>query len=200
MADRRYTFYRIHDVWACLVNGAEQFGLELVHGSVYGNSLTVRRSGIEYRAVVLTRSSDWYQHSLNVSSTFVHGITCVICGTHDSCLAHVPVLAIDARRWYEPLEMRLKNLAPRSDKLDTAGRAHDSFDRLRKSAYGHRMLIGALLCGRDDAYARLNVLPARTRRRIETEMKRLQTRRKGRPLKIWPVSHIQDQPEYIPDA
>lgn len=185
MADRRYTYYTINDVMLQSVQMESQLQYELVDGTLYGNSITLRRAGVEYRAVWLLRSSDWYRHSFNFASGRWHGISCVVCGTHDSCLEHVPVLAVDARRWYEPMEMRVKSLAPVT--VNDQGRASDSFERLRKTHYGHNMLLGALMCGRDDAFARLKTLPSRTRRRIEAEVKLLHYRRPGRPLKIAPV-------------
>lgn len=62
----------------------------------------------------------------------------------------------------------------------------DTFDQARKSHYGHCMLIGALMCGREDAQARLQSLNPRTRRRIESEVRQLHTRRQGRPLVVGP--------------
>jgi hypothetical protein len=89
-------------------------------------------------------------------------------------------------KWYEPLKMRsiFGLLQPT---LDTNGKLiPDAFDKARKSHYGHNMLIGALMCGREDAIARLQSLPDRTRFRIEAEVRQLHTRRQGRPLVVAP--------------
>lgn len=185
MADFRYTGYHLGDVWTQLVAWRDLLGLDEVPTGPYGHSVTLHRAGVEYRAVLLTRSSDWYRYSLNCV-TFLHGLTCIVCGTHDSCIERVPVLALDALRWYAPKEMRVKSLEP-TTKRTSNGRPDDAFEHQRKSHYGHAMLIGALMCGRRDALARLKTLPPRTQRRIEAEVCRLHCRRPGHPLKIWPV-------------
>jgi hypothetical protein len=60
----------------------------------------------------------------------------------------------------------------------------ESFEQARKSHYGHCMLVGALMCGREDARAKLQSMEPRTRRRIESELRTLHTRRQGRPLVV----------------
>ena len=45
-------------------------------------------------------------------------------------------------------------------------------------------LIGALMCGRPDAFKRLETMRPSTRLRIEAEVRRLHMRRRGRPLKV----------------
>jgi hypothetical protein len=187
MAERRYSRYKREDVWAQAYHlQGKQLDLTILDGTVYGNSVSIVRPSrhVEYRAVVLARSADWYAYSLNCIDRFRHGIEAVICGTHDSCLDK-PVLALDTMRWYEPLEMRLKSLAPRLDEQDKP--LPDAFDERRKSHYGHNMLVGALMCRREDALKRLQALPRSTRLRIEAEINRLHKRRVGRPLLIWPV-------------
>jgi hypothetical protein len=56
------------------------------------------------------------------------------------------------------------------------------------------MLLGALMCRREDALKRLQSLPRSTRLRIEAEVKRLHQRRVGRPLLVWPVYETPEQP------
>jgi hypothetical protein len=99
---------------------------------------------------------------------------------------NVPVLALDAMKWYEAKKMRaiFGTLQPQYDANDKP--IPDTFDKARKSHYGHNMLVGALMCGREDAIARLQSLPDRTRFRIEAEMRTLHTRRQGRPLVVGP--------------
>ena len=191
MAERRYCGYQEVDVWAQLYHLQARLGVRVLDGTVVGKSVSLVRKGskgaadIEYRAVILARSSDWYRYSLNCNERFRHGVICVVCGTHDSCLERFPVLALDSMKWYEPMEMRLSSLAPAQ--VDDKGCAHDAFDTRRKSQYGHNMLIGALMCQRKDALQRLQTLPPRTRYRIEAEVKRLHMRRVGRPVNIAPV-------------
>ena len=192
MAERRYSQYRREDVWAQAYHLQTRLDLKIIDGTVYGNSVDISRSTrkARYRAVVLARSSDWYLYSFNCVDRFRHGIEAVICGTHDSCLDK-PVLALDTMRWYEPFEMRLSSLAPA---FDGDGKlVPDAFERRRKSHYGHNMLIGALMCRREDALKRLQALPRSTRLRMEAEIKRLHQRRVGRPLLVWPLYQIGSQ-------
>jgi hypothetical protein len=132
---------------------------------------------------VLARSSDWYAYSLNCVERWKHDITCIVCGTHDSCI-DIPVLALDTLRWYEAKTTRIKgdDLSPK--KLDAKGRPIDAFEARRITEYGHNIFIGALMCGRLDAVRRLEALPDSTRFRIEAKLKRLHLRRPGRPLSV----------------
>jgi hypothetical protein len=185
--ERRYTKYRQDDVWLQLCNLASALKVQVLVGTLYGCSISLLRldnKSERLRAVILARSSDWWQFSLGVSD-WNHGITSVVCGTHDSCI-DVPVLALDAMRWYDPKEMRdiFGPLQPTYDENDKA--IPDSFDQARKSHYGHNMLVGALMCGLPEAIARLQSLNPRTRRRIESELRILHTRRQGRPLVVAP--------------
>jgi hypothetical protein len=79
-------------------------------------------------------------------------------------------------RWYEAGKMRAL-----FGSIDS-----ESFDKARKSHYGHNMLIGALMYGREDAIAKLQTMNPRTRRRVEAELRVLHTRRQGRPLVVGP--------------
>lgn len=182
MPERRYSQYKQEDVWVQAYQLQSRYGLEIHHGTVIGNSVSVSLSGVEHKAVVLARSSDWYYYRLNCTETFKHLITLCICGTHDSCLP-VPVLAMDTGKLYKPLEMRLQSLKP---KYDAAGKpTPDTFEKRRKSHYGHNMLIGALMCRREDALERLATLKQSTRLRIEAELRTLHKRRPGRPLLVY---------------
>ncbi|HLI09364.1 MAG TPA: hypothetical protein VKV40_22570 [Ktedonobacteraceae bacterium] len=192
MPERRYSRYKRADVWAQAYHLQGRLDLTILDGTVYGHSVDIERPSrrMKYRAVVLARSSDWYAFSLNCVDRFRHGLDAVLCGTHDSCLP-VPVLALDTMRWYEPLEMRLKSLEPT---IGPDGKpVADAFSQRRKSHYGHNMLIGALMCQREDALKRLQSLPRSTRLRIEAKIKRLHQRRAGRPLLVWPLYETPDK-------
>jgi len=94
---------------------------------------------------------------------------------------------MDVMRWYEADRMR-SDFGKLQPALDESGKpVPDAFDKKRKSAYGHNMLIGALLRRREDALARLATFKDPTRFRIEAEVKRLERRRIGRPLEVWPI-------------
>ena len=183
--ERRYTQYKQEDVSIQLLHYASVLKVQVLSGTLVGASVSLLRLDQEkkrYRVVILARSSDWYTYSLNYP-LWKHGITAVVCGTHDSCLP-VPVLALDAMRWYKAKELR-DVFGPLQPTFGPDGKLiPDSFDQARKSHYGHNMLIGALICGREDAIARLQSLNPRTRRRIEAEVRQLHTRRPGRPLVV----------------
>lgn len=185
--ERRYTRYKQTDVWNMLINLESALKIQAIRGTAHGSSLSLIRldTGERLRAVILARSSDWYTYRLNCTSQWDHGITACVCGTHDSCI-DAPVLALDTMRWYKPKEMRaiFGTLQPQ---LNANGKLiPDTFDKARKSHYGHNMLIGALMCGLPEAFARLEAMADSTRYRIEAELVRLHTRKQGRPLEVAP--------------
>lgn len=185
--ERRYTKYKQSDVWNIFINLESALKIQVLRGTVHGSSVSLLRldTSERLRAVVVARSSEWYTYRLNCTSQWDHGITAIICGTHDSCV-NVPVLAMDAMKWYPPLKMR-SIFGPLQPTLDSNDKPiPDSFDQARKSHYGHNMLIGALMQGREDAKARLLTLPDRTRYRIEAELLQLHSRQRGRPLEVAP--------------
>src|SRR5882762_1204820 len=143
MAERRYSRYKQDDVWIQLVLHQTELHITVVADSVHGNSVSILRltdeqgnsCNLPHRAVVLARSSDWYHYSLNCTTRFKHGVTCLIVGTHDSCIDH-PVLAMDVMRWYEADRMR-SDFGKLQPALDESGKpVPDAFDKKRKSAYG----------------------------------------------------------------
>src|SRR5947207_2438180 len=176
MQERRYTQYKQSDVWLQLCNLASALKVQVLYGTVHGCSISLDRldTGERLRAVILARSSHWYTYSLNIAE-WQHGCTAIVCGTHDSCVP-VPVLALDSMRWYESGKMR-----GIFGTLDSP-----EFERARRSHYGHQMLIGALMSGREDAITKLQSLPDSTRYRIESELRQLHCRRQGRPLVVGP--------------
>jgi|SRR5438445_5884399 len=174
--ERRYTKYKQEEVYIQFLHYASVLKVQVITGTVVGYSVSLLRldTSERLRAVILARSSDWYKFSLNYP-LWDHGCNAVVCGTHDSCV-NVPTLALDAMKWYGPKKMR-DIFGP----IDS-----ESFDRARKSHYGHCMLIGALMCGREDARKKLQSMELSTCYRIEAEMRVLHTRRQGRPLVVGP--------------
>ncbi|HEX3643708.1 MAG TPA: hypothetical protein VHV10_20655 [Ktedonobacteraceae bacterium] len=188
MQERRYSRYKQTDVFLQLAHYRKQLKVEIVQDSVSasGVSLIRKDTNKQLRCAVLARSSDWYQYSLN-SPEWQHGCTAVVVGTHDSCLP-VPALALDVMRWYEKGEIRAI-FGPIAPTIGPDGKAiPDRFDRARKSAYGHNMLIGCLMMGKQDALDRLQTFNERTRFRIEAEIRKLHHRRRGRPLVVSPIA------------
>lgn len=174
--ERRYTKYKQEEVYIQFLHYASVLKVKVLAGTVVGYSVSILRldTSERLRAVILARSSDWYKFSLNYP-LWEHGCTAIVCGTHDSCVS-VPVLALDAMKWYGPKKMR-DIFGP----IDS-----ESFDRARKSHYGHCMLLGALMMGREDARAKLQSMEPSTRYRIESELRQLHARRQGRPLVVGP--------------
>jgi hypothetical protein len=174
---RRYTKYNQDDTYRALFAHQDQLQVQIVQGSVYGNSLSIQSQAYGVlKAVVLARSSDWYTYSLNALN-WKHGLQLAIVGTHDSCLP-IRVLAMDSLVWYQPYEIRF-HIAPSKTPES------DSFNQRRKSTYGHNVLLGAFMCGRQDAIDRVMTFQERTRLRYEAEKRKLLKRRRGRPLKVY---------------
>jgi hypothetical protein len=116
-------------------------------------------------AVVLAKSSDYYHYHLADHPE----LGLVVCGLHDSYL-HLPVWEMRTNQRYIPRETAIPI-------------ASEGFDRIRRTAFGHTVLVGALINGDQTALTFLRSLPPRTQRRIRTEVEELQaTRYRGRPL------------------
>ncbi|HLG75150.1 MAG TPA: hypothetical protein VKX46_01975 [Ktedonobacteraceae bacterium] len=183
MSRRRYSGYRYEDVLVFLAQhtpllfeNSKGRVCELQFDGVFtfSRSVRVRYQEKVYQAVVLARSSDWYHYSLNCTDRWKHHVNAVIAWTHDSCLS-VPVFSLEERRVYGP-----KIAADVEDFTDET----QFPEPLRKTAFGHHMLVGALMCLRPDAQARLATLKPSTQRRIRAEVRRLGMRRRGGPLHV----------------
>lgn len=187
MKDKRYSRYKRNDILAQLVLYQNKLKVQVVQGSMVGYSLSLLRldkNGERLRCIILGRSSDWYKYSLNVWE-WDHGIEAIICAVHDSCVP-VPVLAMDVFDWWTALAIdgQFGPLEPKLDKDKNA--IPDEFERARRTEFGHNILLGALMCGRDDAFNRLATFKPSTQRRIRAELTRLRRRRPGRPLGVSP--------------
>jgi hypothetical protein len=98
----------------------------------------------------------------------------------------VPVLAMDVFDWYTA-EKITDRYGPLEPKFDTnKNPIPDKFETARRTEAGHSILLGALMCGRDDAFARLATFKPSTQRRIRAELTKLRKRRPGRPLGVSP--------------
>lgn len=184
MPKRRYCRYSYEDTQRAIQHQARQLGVRILPGSASANGRRVQIRTQKHQrdlwTIILARSSEWYRFNLN---TYNSGIEAAIVGTHDSCIS-VPVLAMDSLEWYEPYTTRFEqSLAPTKGMMVPDN--PDRFERLRRTHYGHCVLVGALIVGRKEAVARLMTLPERTRFRLEAEVKQLRHRRPGRPLKLW---------------
>lgn len=116
-------------------------------------------------AVVLAKSSDYYRYHLADHPEF----SLVICGLHDSYL-HLPVWETRTNRRYDARETAVALTSP-------------DFVQVRRTQFGHHILLGALINGDATAKAFLAGLPVRTQSRIRREVDQAQhTRYRGRPL------------------
>lgn len=119
------------------------------------------------QAVVLAKSSDYYHYHLEDYPDF----KLVICGLHDSYL-HLPVWEMRTNRRYKARETAVAITAP-------------DFDRIRRTQFGHNILVAAVARGDPDALAFIakQDFPERTRTRIKRESDQLQSQHyRGRPL------------------
>ncbi|MBV9688467.1 MAG: hypothetical protein JO202_02030 [Ktedonobacteraceae bacterium] len=116
-------------------------------------------------AVVLARSSDYYHYHLADHAE----LSLVVCGLHDSYL-HLPVWEMRTNQRYAARETAVPISSP-------------DFDRIRRTQFGHNILLGALVNHDQKAQAFLETLPKRTQRRILCEKEEVQDKRyRGRPL------------------
>jgi hypothetical protein len=172
--ERRYTGYSHVDVLVQTLQGLAP-GLSIVPETSYTNyTAKVVYQGQEHISIFLSRSSDWYRYSLNITPG-AERITLAIVGTHDSCLK-ITTYALDQNKRYEPKTIRYPLWPPFPTGIS---------DKFRKTRYGHAILVGGLLCKVPEAEERLLSLPPLTQKRIHQEIKRLTRRRRGRPIKLF---------------
>jgi hypothetical protein len=204
---RRYRLYAVGELLMFILEASDDYPLQLVE-----NTLVHRRAqkavrvdvmwyATRYRAMILTRTSDWYRFSLHLYAQ--SEVELLIVGTHDSCVP-LPVLSFDALqpeetregvaikypsedgkgvyaissvpKAYEPKQLRW-NLATMSETF-------------RRTEYGHAMLVGGLMCKLPEADQRLAAITSKyARLRVNREVTRLHHRRPGRPIKIEAWSH-----------
>lgn len=173
----RSTRYSHGEVLSLLIERSHRTGVSVEEASPeQGRRLVVRyqRDGHDERrtAVVLGRSSDWYKYRLNVYAQF-EGVQWVIAGTHDSCLS-VPVWSVEEERLYEAYQTCI----PLHVLMDEKKLLHTSF--------GHKLLLGAKLCGLPEA----DMIAANLKRSAQfdllIEVRQHTHRKRGRQLKIAP--------------
>ena len=149
---------------------AAQGGLKdianLVKLDKYTYQLT--QQGVSYRAIVLSRSWDFWEYRL---SSAAPAVTLVVCSTHDSCLP-VSVLEVGSSGY---------TYAPRDLPLDFEPNA----PRTWKTAL---VFLGALLCGDQQAFNKLSQMHPSSQRRCRCRLNRLLSdKREGHQLSISPA-------------
>jgi hypothetical protein len=118
-------------------------------------------------AVVLAKSSDYYHYHIED----IAAITLVICGLHDSYL-HIHVWEMRTNHRYRPRETAVSIKDP-------------NFDQIRRTQFGHSILLAAYAKGNPDAVAFVENerFPERSRTRINREKDEFQHQTyRGRPL------------------
>lgn len=117
-------------------------------------------------AVILAKSSEYHYYHLDDHTE----LKLVICGLHDSYL-HLPVWEMRSNKRYPPRETAVSITDP-------------SFDQIRRTAFGHNILVGALVCGDQAAIKYVkDKLKHPTTWRLRKEVQDIQLHRyKGRHL------------------
>ena len=202
MTERPYSRYTRERTWAALYSQHTNAGYALVPYSATNNSIalircqsseevqTMMRSLLEHaeecalyygrkqtpekaptilararHAVILARSSDYHYYRLSDHME----LRLIVCGLHDSYV-HLPVLEMRTNRRYSAREVAVSLVEP-------------DFQHLRRTQFGHNILVGALVYRDAAAQAFKDTLPASTQRRIMKEVQDIQkTRYRGRPL------------------
>lgn len=156
--DRTDTLFRIH---------VAEGGLADITNLVKLDEFTYQliREGVTHRALVLSRSWDYWEYRLSRSAP---AVSMVICSKHDTCLS-MPVLEVGSSgRTYGPRERPLDYVQ---------GAPHT-----RKTAL---VFLGALLCGEQAAFNALSQMHPSSQKRYRQRLNGLLTmKREGRQLSI----------------
>ena len=136
-----------------------------VRFSARGTALIVEYQGKQIPAIVLVRSSDYWEHRLHLTPNLC-GL--LIVHRHDS-LVPLPVLSLE-----DGHEYAAEDLPKKYEKLSAARDEH--------SRHAAKVMLGALLCGVKEAHDLLLSMPESTRRKYELKMHTYQRRQRGRPL------------------
>jgi hypothetical protein len=126
---------------------------------------------VNFQAVLLVRSSQWYRYRLNVFGQH-QGIEFVVCGKHDSCLP-VQVWSVEEARLYEAGE----TTTPLSRLADP---------QVRGTKYGSLLFVAALLSEKREAIDLLSDkdFPLSTRYRYEAKVRYYANLRPGVKLSL----------------
>ena len=201
---RRFHFYTPAELLTFVVEAPDDYPLHVVKQTlIHQRAEKVVRVDVwwqkqRYRAVILTRTSDWYRFSLHLYAQEEAAVNLLIVGTHDSCVP-LPILSFDALRVEETREgVAIKQTMPdgkeqyaisaepkRYEPKQLRWSLLSMSETFRKTSYGHAMLIGGLMCRLPEASQRLAAIPSRYGRlRLMHEVKQLHHRRLGHPFKL----------------
>ena len=179
----RYTRYTYEEVFSLLISRSARTGVDVKHADAQeqGRLITIHakiqdgKGGVlegERVAVLLGRSSDWYKYRLNVYAQQFAGVQWIIAGTHDTCVS-VPVWSVEEEKLYEPYQTRI-SFADLLTKYET----------LRHTAFGHRLVLGGMICNLPEAHAVAKTLKRSARFALEADVRKHIHMKKGRPLKL----------------
>jgi hypothetical protein len=146
--ERTDTLFRIH---------VSEGGLKDISNLVKLDKFTYQlvRDGVTHRALVLSRSWDYWEYRLSRSAP---AVSMVICSKHDTCLP-VAVLEVGSSGYtYGPRELPLDH--------------HKDAPRTPKTAL---VFLGALLCGDQQAFDKLHQMHPSSQKRCRRRLSRLLT-------------------------
>jgi len=164
------------EILSLLTSSAFTTGIHLVsEGPGHSHRITVQSTRdthpLQFNAVLLVRSSQWYTYRLNVFGQ-VQGIELVVCAEHDSCVP-VPVWSVEDAKIYQQGETTtpLVELVKRE---------------IRGTKYGSRLFIAALLSGKQEVLDILSdpEFPRSTRYRYKAKAREYAALKPGVKLKI----------------
>jgi hypothetical protein len=185
----RYTKYTYEEVFSLLISRAARTGVDVKYADAgQGRLITIHArlkggdedaGGEEWIeddrvAVVLGRSSDWYKYRLNVYAQKFAGVQWIVAGTHDTCVP-VPVWCVEDERLYSAYETRISF----NDLLQ-------KYEQLRYTAFGHRLILGGMICNLPEAREVAKTLKKSARYALEADVRKHTHMKKGRPLKLGP--------------
>lgn len=155
------------EVFRLLITRRENYGITEIH-HISGRSYSLVMGGRTYRAVILSRSFDFYEMRYHLGKRLPD---LVICHQHDTVLP-IEVLSLKASR--------------KADAYELPAHITNVEHQRHRSKTGSQVLLGMYLCGMRDAQKIIHHkdFPKTTRKRYLQRAKELSNRRPGRPVSI----------------
>lgn len=153
------------EVFRLLLARRDNYHISEIH-HISGRAYSLIMGGRTYRAVILSRSFDFYEMRYHLGKRVPD---LVICFTHDTVIP-VTCLSLKASRIAMPLDLpaHITNVEAQRHRSKT----------------GSQVLLGMYLCGMQDAQRIIHHkdFPKTTRKRYLQRAKELSNRRPGRPV------------------
>jgi hypothetical protein len=172
------TLHSRREILSVLNSSAESTGMHLLsEGPGHSHRITIlsrrdkEKGPVQFRAVLLVRSSDWYRYRLNVFGK-LQGIELIVCGKHDSCM-QIQVWSVEEAKVYQPGE----TATPLAQLADP---------KVRGTKYGSLLFVAALLSDKQEARSILTQkdFPRSTRYRYQAKVRQYANLKSGNKLKI----------------